>query len=287
MTRAETEIVAADESTAATARFEADLARDLMSARDGRATTRPPTRRAEEFGLDQAYRVGAALDRRLQRRGYHPIGCKVGFTNRAIWPRFGLDEPILAPVYDRTLRLSRPTAEIPIGMFRAPMIEVEVVFGLAQEGVDEGRPEWVALGFEIVDCHYPEWHLTPADSVADFGLHGALVVGRPVNVRHPGFDELVARLDDLEVRLFRNETPVARGRGSDVLGHPLAALDFVPRLFPRFARPEAPPSGGGDPPSGVVSTGTMTALEALSPGERWRVEAAGVHLPGMEIVLTG
>ena len=281
MTRAETEIAADDESAAATARFEADLTRDLMSARDGRGTTQPPTTRAEGFGLDQAYRVGAALDRRLQRRGYHPIGCKVGFTNRAIWPRFGLDEPILAPVYDRTLRLARPMAEIPIGMFRAPMIEVEVVFGLAQEGEDEGRPEWISLGFEIVDCHYPEWHLTPADSVADFGLHGVLVVGRPVNVRHPGFEERVARLDELEVRLFRNESPAARGRGSDVLGHPLAALDFVPRLLPRFAGPEDPPPGG------VVSTGTMTALEPLSPGERWRVEAAGVDLPGMEIVLTG
>lgn len=280
MTRAETEIAADDESAAA-ARFEVDLARDLLSARDGRGTTQPPTERVEGFGLDQAYRVGAALDRRLQRRGYHPIGCKVGFTNRAIWPRFGLDEPILAPVYDRSLRLARPMAEIPIGMFRAPMIEVEVVFGFAQEGADEGRPEWVALGFEIVDCHYPEWHLTPADSVADFGLHGALVVGRPVNARQPGFEERVARLDGLEVRLFRNETPVARGRGSDVLGHPLAALEFVPRLLPRFAGPEEPASGG------VVSTGTMTALEPLSPGERWRVEAAGVDLPGMEIVLTG
>lgn len=280
MTRAETEIAPGDESAAATARFEADLARDLMSARDGRGTTQPPTERAEGFGLDQAYRVGAALDRRLQRRGYHPIGCKVGFTNRAIWPRFGLDEPIVAPVYDRTLRLSRPAAEIPIGMFRAPMIEVEVVFGFAQEGADEGRPDWVALGFEIVDCHYPEWHLTPADSVADFGLHGALVVGRPVNARHPGFEERVSRLDELEVRLFRNEAPVARGRGSDVLGHPLAALEFVPRLLPRFAGPENPPSGG------VVSTGTMTPLEPMSPGERWRVEGAGVDLPGMEIVLT-
>ena len=280
MTRAETEIVADDES-AATAPFEADLARDLLSARDGRGTTKPPTERAEGFGLDQAYRVGAALDRRLRRRGYQRSGCKVGFTNRAIWPRFGLDEPILAPVYDRTLRLSRPMAEIPVGMFRAPMIEVEVVFGFAEEGADEGRPDWIALGFEIVDCHYPEWHLTPADSVADFGLHGALVVGRPVNLRHPGFEERVARLDELEVRLFRNETPVARGRGSDVLGHPLAALEVVPRLLPRFAGPEDPPFGG------VVSTGTMTALEPLSPGEQWRVEAAGVDLPGLHMVLTG
>ncbi|MYK02460.1 MAG: hypothetical protein F4037_10985 [Gemmatimonadales bacterium] len=277
--------------------FEADLVRDLLSARDRRGTTRPPTLRDAEFSLDDAYRVGAALDLRLRGRGYRPAGCKVGFTNRAIWPRFGLDEPILAPIYARTLRLARPEAEVSLAKFRAPMIEVEVVFGIEPEGdapegdapeggalegdvPEGGRPSWVALGFEIVDCHYPDWHLTPADSVADFGLHGALIVGRPVNRDLPDFGERVARLDRLEVQLLRGETRVARGRGSDVLGHPLEALEVVPRLWPRF-------SDAGIPEHGlVVSTGTMTPLEPLSPREVWRVEAKGVDLPGLKIVLT-
>jgi len=267
--------------------FEADLVRDLLSARDRRETTRPPTLRRDEFSLDAAYRVGAALDLRLRERGYRPAGCKVGFTNKAIWPRFGLDEPILAPVYARTLRLARPVAEVSLAKFRAPMIEVEVVFGIEPDGdapgddaPDGGRPSWIALGFEIVDCHYPDWHLTPADSVADFGLHGALIIGRPVTRDVPDFDERLARLDRLEVRLLRNETLVARGRGSDVLGHPLEALEVVPRLWPRFG-------GAGIPESGlVVSTGTMTPLEPLSPREAWRVEAKGVDLPGLEIVPT-
>lgn len=264
------------------ARFEAALARDLLSARDGCETTRPPTLRAGGFGLDQAYRVGAALDGDLQRRGYHRAGWKVGFTNKAIWPRFGLDEPILAPVYDRTVRTARPLAEVSLGAFCAPRVEVEVVFGVepGNDAPEGGGPDWVALGFEIVDCHYPEWHLTPADSVADFGLHGALVVGPPVRRSMPDFDQRVARLDQLEVRLLRDGAQMARGRGSDVLGHPLAGLEFVPRLLPRFG-------GGGIPASaGVISTGTMTALQPLSPGERWRVEAAGADLPGLEMVLT-
>jgi len=282
-----TEADAVADTAAAADTFEADLTRDLLAARDKRETIRPPTQGTGEFGLDRAYRVGAALDRRLRERGYGPLGCKVGFTNRAIWPRFGLDEPILAPIYARTLRLARPAAEVSLATFRAPMIEGEVVFGIEPEGgapegdaPNGGRPSWIALGFEIVDCHYPDWHLTPADSVADFGLHGALIVGRPVNRDVPDFDERVARLDRLEVRLLRNETLVAHGRGSDVLGHPLEVLKVVPRLWPRFG-------GAGIPESGlVVSTGTMTALEPLSPGERWRVEAAGVNLPGLEMVLT-
>ncbi|MXW67037.1 MAG: hypothetical protein F4Z72_08585 [Gemmatimonadales bacterium] len=287
MTEADAVADATTDTAAAADAFEADLARDLLAARDRRETVRPPTQRTGEFGLERAYRVGAALDRSLQEQGYGLLGCKVGFTNREIWPRFGLDEPILAPIYARTLRLARPEAEVSLAKFRAPMIEVEVVFGIEPEGdapngdaPGAGRPSWVSLGFEIVDCHYPDWHLTPADSVADFGLHGALIVGRPVNREVPDFDERVARLDRLEVRLLRNETLVARGRGSDVLGHPLEALEVVPRLWPRF-------SDAGIPEHGlVVSTGTMTPLEPLSPGETWRVEAKGMDLPGLTMVLT-
>ena len=302
MTEADTAADTAADTGADTDAFEADLARDLLAARDRRDTIPPPTQSTGEFGLDRAYRVGAALDRSLRQQGYGLLGCKVGFTNRKIWPRFGLDEPILAPIYARTLRLARPVAEVSLAKFRAPMIEVEVVFGLEPAGdAPEGdapngdgpsgdgpngdaplgrRPSWISLGFEIVDCHYPDWHLTPADSVADFGLHGALIVGRPVNRDVPDFDERVARLDQLEVRLLRHETPVARGRGSDVLGHPLEALEVVPRLWPRF-------SDAGIPEHGlVVSTGTMTPLQPLSPGEMWRVEAQGVDLPGLTIMLT-
>ena len=235
----------------------------------------------EGFDLAGAYRVGAALDRHLRGRGYRRAGWKVGFTNKTIWPRFGLEEPILGPVYDRTLRTATPTAELSLAGFRAPRIEVEVVFGIAPGGAagDTFRPAWMALGFEIVDCHYPGWRLTPADSVADFALHGALVVGPRVEHAAPLFDQRIDRLDHLEVRLQRDDRLSVHGRASDVLGHPLAALDFVPRLQRRFGSTRPPSSGI------VVSTGTMTALAPIAPGERWRVEADGVDLPGLEIVL--
>ena len=260
---------------------EADLVRKLLSARDRRRTTQPPTLGMEEFDLDGAYRVGAALDRCLRERGYRRAGWKVGFTNKAIWPRFGLDEPILGPVYDRTVWTAAPTAKLSLAGFHAPQLEVEVVFGIDQrgDGTDPCRPGWMALGFEIVDCHYPGWRLTPLDSVADFALHGALVVGSRVERGTPLFDERIDALDQLAVRLLRNEQPAARGRASDVLGNPLAALELVPRLQSRY----------GDDPSSlssvVVSTGTMTGLSRLAPGERWRVEAEGVELPGLELVL--
>ena len=259
---------------------EADLVRVLLAARDRRITTPAPTSQVAGLDLDGAYRVGAALERRLRERGYRRAGWKVGFTNKTVWPRFGISEPILGPVYDRTLRTATPMAELSLAGFRAPRIEVEVVFGIEAEGgaPDWRRPGWMALGFEVVDCHYG-WDLTPADSVADFALHGALIVGPRVHRAAPGFAEGVERLDRLEVRLFRNDEPVAEGRGSAVLGHPRAALEFVPRLRSNF---EAPRRFSGER---VVSTGTMTALAPLAAGEHWRVETRGVDLPGLELVL--
>ena len=261
---------------------EADLVRALLAARDRRSTTPPPTRQVTGLDLDGAYRVGAALERHLRERGYRRAGWKVGFTNRTVWPRFGLSEPILGPVYEQTLTRAVPAAELSLAGFCAPRIEVEVVFGAeAGEGApDWSRPAWMAIGFEVVDCHYG-WDLTPADSVADFALHGALVVGPRVHRAAPGFAEGLERLDRLEVRLFRNDEPVAEGRGSAVLGHPRAALEVVPRLRSNY---EAPRRSSGEH---VVSTGTMTALAPLAAGEHWRVETHGVDLPGLELVLEG
>ncbi|MDE0649003.1 MAG: hydratase [Gammaproteobacteria bacterium] len=260
---------------------EADLVRALLAARDGRSTTPPPASQVAGLGLDGAYRVGAALERRLRERGYRRAGWKVGFTNRKVWPHFGITEPILGPVYEQTLMTAEPAAELSLAGFCAPRIEVEVMFGIEAEGgaPDWNCPAWMAIGFEVVDCHYG-WDLTPADSVADFALHGALVVGPRVHRAAPGFAERVERLDRLEVRLFRNDEPVAEGRGSAVLGHPRAALGFVPQLRSNF---EASSRVSGEH---VVSTGTMTALAPLAAGEHWRVETRGVDLPGLELMLT-
>ena len=41
---------------------------------------------------------------------------------------------------------------------------------------------WAAACFEIVQCHYPRWDLTPADAVADAGLHALLAIGRRVQM---------------------------------------------------------------------------------------------------------
>ena len=36
-------------------------------------------------------------------KGWKPVGSKIGFTNRTLWDRYGVHEPMWGTVYDRTL----------------------------------------------------------------------------------------------------------------------------------------------------------------------------------------
>ena len=61
----------------------------------------------------------------------------------------------------------------------SPKIEPEIVFKLKRPlaaGLDPAATldavEWLAPGFEIIDCVFPAWRFTPADFVAAYGLHG-------------------------------------------------------------------------------------------------------------------
>lgn len=197
------------------------------------------------------------------------VGRKLGFTNEAIWPELGLTEPIWAPVYDRTVKRSEGVHSLSGAV--GARIELEVV--LEVESVRPLRVGWAALGFEIVQCHYPEWKFRCADAVADFGLHRALHVGEPS--RETG------SLEKLAVSLSRDGEPVASGAGKDVLGGPLRALDWLVELLD--GEPHAP----GLEPGEIVTTGTMTGALPVAPGETWEATVlSGALLGGLTLTFT-
>src|SRR6185436_12083320 len=51
--------------------------------------------------------AGYAAARRLHEhrlaQGWQPVGRKIGFTNRTLWERYGVHEPLWGWVYDRTI----------------------------------------------------------------------------------------------------------------------------------------------------------------------------------------
>lgn len=257
---------------------EATLATELLAARArARLLALPP-------GLDlpAAYRVAALIDQQRQAAGEQPRGWKIGFTNRSIWPRYGVHQPIWARVWDSTLTLLPGTeATVCLAGLVQPRIEPEIVFGFARTPAPDADAAelaaclaWVAHGVEIVHTHLADWRFSAAaEPVADFGLHGRLLVGP----RQPlaGFAEPMADLARLTLSLHHGGQEIDRGRGANVLDGPLHALRHW-----LAAMAEVSP-GIAVQPGDVVTTGTLTDAWPVAAGQTWSTHPGDPRLPGL------
>lgn len=216
--------------------------------------------------IDQAYEVVARI-RRL--RGQRLVGRKIGFTNRGIWPLYGVNAPIWGDVTDQTL-LTDPT--IDLSPYAQPRLEPEIVLGLnaaPTPGMTEtelaGCIEWVAPGFEIVQSVFRDWRFSSADTIIAGGLHGGLILGE----RAGATKDLLAALPDVAVSLRRNGAEVDKGRGANALDGPLSALRHLNELLASDAH--NPPLAAGE----MITTGTLTDAWPLTAGEVWTAGFSG------------
>jgi 2-oxo-3-hexenedioate decarboxylase len=260
-----------------------EVAAELARLHESAATSPPFSGRDPGLTPAGAYAAARKLHARRLAEGWRPVGRKIGFTNRGLWPRYGVSEPIWGTVYDRTL-VTAPEGRATVALARLaqPRIEPEIAFGLRSAPPRDGDPEalldalgWIAHAVEIVQCHHPGWKFALADCIADNALHGRLVLGPALEVRAvPG---LAGVLPGVEVTLRRGAGIVDRGRGANVLGSPLLA---VAHLVETLARQRgAPPLAAGE----IVTTGVLTDAHPVAPGERWSTAFAGIALVGLEI----
>lgn len=266
------------------------LARELMSAyQTGQMVNVPPSERPG-FDLDTAYQVEGMLKKFREGAGHRSVGRKVGYANKAMWRILKLETLVWANMYDDTVHHSdENSATLSVPHPRSLKIEPEIVFGLKDSGITENpsdaaaalaHTDWLAIGFEIIDCPFPEWKFQPGDFVASFGLHAALVVGEKVPVRPELIPSLVDQLSRFKVRMSRNGAFVEEGSGRNALKNPASCLGELSTAVAR--RSPDQPLRGGD----VVSSGTLTAGHATARGEEWKVDVEGISLPSLRLRLT-
>lgn len=259
------------------------LVDELCALNDSGGVVAPFSGRYRGLDACAGYRAAARLHALRLARGWKMLGRKIGFTNRTIWPRYGVYQPIWGALYDRTVVFAQgDRATVPLAGLAQPRIEPEICFGLktappVTRDADAllGAIEWVAHSVEIVQCHHPAWKLKIADCTADNGLHGRLVVGTPIPVRE--LAGLGAKLPALKVALRKGDEVVDRGVGANVLDSPLQALAFLVDILAQQA--EAPPLAAGE----IVSTGTLTDAHPVAPGESWSTAFEGLPLNGLEL----
>lgn len=247
----------------------------------------PFSRRVTGFGTDDGYAVLRLRHQRAQAGGARRTGRKIGFTNRGIWPQYGVFQPIWGAMYDHTvlpLPEGRGTLSLQ-GLFE-PRIEPEIVLHLASapqpgEGPAQllQRVDRVAHGFEIVQSPYPGWSFATGDAVAAGSLHGRLALGPAVATADLAPDPMQA-LSAFTITLACDGQPRAQGTGANVLDGPLHALAHLVQVLADG------PAEDRLQPGEWISTGTLTDALPVQPGQVWSTTLQGLALPGLSLPFT-
>lgn len=261
------------------------IADALIAAYDTARTLPPITASTPDFSVADGYAVLHDIETRRRAQGWTAVGRKIGFTNRTIWPRYGVYQPMWAHVWTHTVHVARDgKAALPLNGLVQPRIEPEVVFKLKGPVplTDDAAAvlacvEWMAPGFEIVQSHFPDWKFAAADCTAAFGLHGALVIGTPLAVTDANRTTLATALPAFELTLSRGDIVIDRGVGANVLGSPAHALVHLARLL--ADQPQAPKLAAGE----IITTGTVTDAWPVAAGEVWSSDYGTLGIKGLAL----
>lgn len=261
-----------------------EITRDVIAAQDRAAPLEPITSRFPDFDIPAAYAVARGVHEGRTAQGAQAVGRKIGFTNPEMWTLFGVLEPIWGYVYQHTMtEAGGGDVAFDLSRFLQPRIEPEIVVHFRDAppaGASEAEilacVDWVAHGFEIVQSHFPEWRFQAADTIADAGLHAALILGERVSVSQLG-DDLLSTLAAFSVELSRDGVKQDAGSGANALGNPISAVAHLLRIL--SAQHGSPPIHAGE----LVTTGTLTKALPVRPGECWETKLHGISLPGLAV----
>ncbi len=258
---------------------------------DARAQTEmmPPLSSQVPMTIGDSYDVAKCIMDIRIAQGETMAGRKIGFSNRKIWSKYGVAEPIRAPIwtplFDSTIRFAEGNRGIQslLGALQ-PRLGPEVVFKLNRTPAPDATIEqlaecieWMAHAFEIVVCPFPEWKFEVSDAIAAFGLHGSLIIGEPKVLSAASRRNLGEVLSHASLSLSCGDELRSAGFGGDVLGSPLHALWHLHQLLKM--QPEFPPLSEGE----IITTGTWTDVCPIKAGETWTSAFSGVSLPGLTI----
>jgi 2-keto-4-pentenoate hydratase len=224
--------------------------------------------------IDGAYAVAQHnVARTIAERGWRLNGQKIGLTSPAVQQQLGVDRPDFGMLF---AELAHASGEVvPVADLLQPKVEAEVALVLRHDldpdHLDRGvhtiadvisAVDYVLPALEIVDSRVADWKITFVDTVADNASSGRYVLGT-VPVRLDGLD-----LAAIEMTMTVNGEQASTGNGAACLGNPLIAARW---LADTMSQAGTPLRAGG-----VVLTGALGPMAAVSPGDDVVAEISGV-----------
>ena len=224
----------------------------------------------------------AKFNRMLELQLGKPVGYKAGLTNPAVQKRFNADAPVWGVLYAPMMLVAGPQGATVDAAFGArPLFEADMLVRISSDAINRAKtPEDVLAAIDQV---IPAIELPDLVVQAPGKLNGAAIaainVGAryfvsgqplPVPVTRGERFALLDALRDMTAIVKADGAEVDRGKGSDVLGHPLAAVAWLAQDMAR--------QGMALKPGDLVSVGSFSKLLPPKAGQVVEVEYLG--LPG-------
>ncbi len=263
-------------------------AHQLLAARAS-ASLMAPLSTSEKLTQENAYDIARRIYDVRIAEGEKPVGRKIGFVNRVVWPKQAdvpqIHTPIWTPLFETTVMHAEDNmATVELKGLLQPRLEAEIVFCLKDAPSAEATMhdladciEWMAHGVEITACPYPDWWFETPDAIAAFGLHGALIIGEPRTLSSASRNHLGTMMRGVSVSVACDGALLTAGFGSDILNSPLHALWHLYQMLQNQSR--FPQLGAGE----IITTGSWTDGRSVRSGQYWQTAYAGLALSGLNL----
>lgn len=236
---------------------------------------------ANPEGLDEA---GGACSRAkvnalLAKRYGAVVGYKAGLTNPAVQKRFNYDRPVWGVLYQGMLVANGTSVEAGFGA--RPLFEADLLVRVKSEAINQAKTPADVLAaidqvipfIELPDLmvQAPPKLNGPAISAINVGARLG-VMGTPIAVplyRAERYALLDALRDMTVVLSDASGAELARGKGSDILGHPLNAVVWLAEALAK--------DGKAMKPGDLISLGSFSPL--LPPKAGSGATATYIGLP--------
>jgi 2-keto-4-pentenoate hydratase len=215
----------------------------------------------------------------LQQIGGQVVGYKAGLTNPAVQKRFNASAPVYGVLYSPMLLRDGATVDATFGA--RPLYEADLLVRVRDSLVNRAStPEEVV---RHIDQVIPAIELPDLVVEAPGKLNGAAISAINVGARHFVLGQPIPvvpttpvadALQNMIVIVSGPEGELDRGKGSDVLEHPLNAVIWLAR--------ELQKQGLALRKGDLVSVGSFSKLMPPKPGQAIQVRYQG--LPGDPVV---
>ncbi len=208
------------------------------------------------------------------------VGYKAGLTNPAVQKRFGADKPVWGVLYDGMILDDDATVGAAFGA--RPLFEADMLVRVKSAAINSAKSPMDVL--ESIDQIIPFIELpdlvvaNPAtlngNGISAINVGARLgVAGQPIMAplfRAERFAMLDALRDMTVVMSDGNGVEISRGKGSDILAHPLNAVVWLASALAA--------QGLAMEPGQWISLGSFSPLTPPKPGQKVVVRYEG--LPG-------